>query len=190
VLAFVQIWWKHNCEGTPETGELEALVTGWIEKAPVPAQKKESQADKLALEKVGTFWSTEDDDTWSIVAAWLINALRPAYSQPSLVVTGEQESAKTTLCRVLRSIGDSNIAEMRSAPRELHDLFISARNAWIITIDNLAGMRDWLSDGFCRLSTGGGMSTRRRYTYDEEELFDAIRPVILNGTGASCHVRT
>jgi hypothetical protein len=136
------------------------------------------------LAELRAFINTKDEDTWVLVAAWLINSIRPVYSQPILVVTGEQGSAKTTLCRVLRSIVDPNFAEMRSAPRELHDLAIAAHNGWIITIDNLAGMPNWLSDGFCRLSTGGGMSTRRLYTGDEEELFQAIRPTILNGIGA------
>jgi DNA polymerase I len=39
----------------------------------------------------------------------------------------------------------------------------------------------WLSDALCRLSTGGGFSTRTLYANDEETLFDATRPVILNG---------
>jgi hypothetical protein len=135
------------------------------------------------LRELQPFINADENATWVLVAAWLINAMRPVYSQPILVVTGEQGSAKTTLCRVLRSIIDPNMAEMRSAPRELRDLSIAARNSWVITVDNLSGMRDWLSDGFCRLSTGGGMSVRRNYTDDEEELFEAIRPCVMNGIG-------
>src|SRR5262249_1137398 len=39
----------------------------------------------------------------------------------------------------------------------------------------------WLSDALCRLATGGGFSTRELYTNDEEMIFDAKRPVIVNG---------
>src|SRR5262249_14772550 len=39
----------------------------------------------------------------------------------------------------------------------------------------------WLSDALCRLSTGGGLSTRELYTDDEEVLFDVQRPGILTG---------
>jgi hypothetical protein len=35
----------------------------------------------------------------------------------------------------------------------------------------------------CRLATGGGFSTRKLYTDDEEQLFNAQRPSILNGNG-------
>jgi hypothetical protein len=38
-----------------------------------------------------------------------------------------------------------------------------------------------LSDALCRLATGGGFSTRKLYTDDEEQLFNAQRPVALNG---------
>src|SRR5262249_49903033 len=39
----------------------------------------------------------------------------------------------------------------------------------------------WLSDALCRLSTGGGFSTRELYSDSEEVIFSAMRPVILNG---------
>ena len=39
----------------------------------------------------------------------------------------------------------------------------------------------WLSDSFCRLATGGGHAARRLYSDDDEILFDAQCPVILNG---------
>jgi hypothetical protein len=39
----------------------------------------------------------------------------------------------------------------------------------------------FLADGLCRLATGGGFSTRKLHTDDEEAVFDAARPIILNG---------
>src|SRR5262249_8536185 len=37
------------------------------------------------------------------------------------------------------------------------------------------------SDTLCRLATGGGFAVRQLYTDQDEVLFDAARPVILNG---------
>ncbi|MFQ5716123.1 MAG: hypothetical protein ACE5GQ_03375 [Nitrospinales bacterium] len=45
----------------------------------------------------------------------------------------------------------------------------------------MSGLAPWLSDSFCRLSTGGGFSTRQLYSDSEETLFDSQRPLILNG---------
>ena len=39
----------------------------------------------------------------------------------------------------------------------------------------------WISDTFCRLATGGGFAVRQLYTDQDEVLFDATRPVMLNG---------
>jgi hypothetical protein len=81
----------------------------------------------------------------------------------------------------LRGIVDPNSAPLRAEPKEIRDLVISAKNGWCCCFDNLTSLPQWLSDGFCRLSTGGGFATRALYTDDEEALFEAMRPVILTG---------
>jgi len=58
---------------------------------------------------------------------------------------------------------------------------IAASNSWVISFDNLSGIPPWLSDALCRLSTGGGFAIRELHTDNEEILFDATRPIILNG---------
>ena len=66
-------------------------------------------------------------------------------------------------------------------PREDRDLFIAATNGHVLTFDNVSGLRPWISDTLCRLATGGGFAVRQLYTDQDEVLFDAARPVILNG---------
>ena len=44
-----------------------------------------------------------------------------------------------------------------------------------------SGVPAWISDTLCRLATGGGFAVRQLYTDQDEVLFDAARPVILNG---------
>jgi hypothetical protein len=51
----------------------------------------------------------------------------------------------------------------------------------VLAFDNVAGLPAWISDTLCRLSTGGGFAVRQLYTDQDETLFDASRPVILNG---------
>jgi hypothetical protein len=76
---------------------------------------------------------------------------------------------------------DPNAAPLRSEPKEPRDLMIAATNAWCLMLENLSGVPAWLSDALCRLATGGGFATRELYSDDEEKLFDAQRPVVLNG---------
>ena len=82
---------------------------------------------------------------------------------------------------MLRAVIDPNTAALRAEPRDGRDLIIAATNGWIIGLDNLSHLSPWLSDAICRLATGGGFATRELYSDAEEALFDAQRPVILNG---------
>jgi hypothetical protein len=58
---------------------------------------------------------------------------------------------------------------------------IAAKNSWILSFDNLSGAHKWISNALCRLATGGGFATRQLHSNDEEAIFDAKRPIILNG---------
>jgi hypothetical protein len=58
---------------------------------------------------------------------------------------------------------------------------IAANNSYLLAFDNLSSLSLSLSDALCRLATGGGFAVRRLYTDDEEVLFEAARPILLNG---------
>ncbi len=60
-------------------------------------------------------------------------------------------------------------------------MFITANNGHVLVFDNVSGLPTWISDMLCRLSTGGGFAVRQLFTDQDEVLFDATRPVILNG---------
>jgi hypothetical protein len=113
--------------------------------------------------------------------AWALSVLRDRGPYPVLVLSGEQGSAKSTFSAVLRSLLDPNTAPLRALPREDRDLFIAANNGHVMAFDNVSGLPAWISDTLCRLATGGGFAVRQLYTDQDEVLFDAARPVILNG---------
>jgi hypothetical protein len=127
------------------------------------------------------FINAGSDQNWILMVAWLVAALCPSGPYPILILQGEQGTAKSTVARALRLLVDPSTAALRSVPREERDLMIAASNSWVISYDNLSGIQQWLSDALCRLSTGGGFATRELHTDSEEILFDATRPIILNG---------
>jgi hypothetical protein len=133
-----------------------------------------------SLEKLKDFTNCALGD-FILIVAWLAAALRPTGPYPVLVLTGEQGSAKSTLARLIKRLIDPNVATVRSSPRDERDLAIAASNSWVPSFDNASVMPPWLSDALCRLSTGGGFATRELYSDDEERIFDAQRPIILNG---------
>lgn len=121
------------------------------------------------------------DEDWSLILAWLVAVLRGTGPYPILIVHGEQGSAKTYCCGILRGLFDPNVAPLRSEPKEPRDLMIAATNSACIAFDNISHIQPWLSDALCRLATGGGFSTRELHSDDNEKLFDATRPILLNG---------
>src|SRR5918995_3797001 len=121
------------------------------------------------------------DSDFMLIVAWTAFSLSPWGPFPVLVLQGEQGSAKSPTVRVLRALVDPAVEALRALPRSERDLAIAAANAWVLAFDNLSGIRDWLSDALCRLATGGGFATRQLYTDDEEIIFSARRPIILNG---------
>jgi hypothetical protein len=76
---------------------------------------------------------------------------------------------------------DPNVAPVRALAREERELMIAANNGYLLAFDNLSGLPFWLSDALCRLASGGSFAVRQLYTDDEEVLFQAARPILLNG---------
>jgi hypothetical protein len=76
---------------------------------------------------------------------------------------------------------DLNAAPVRALPREERELMIAANNGYLLAFDNLSGLPAWLSDALCRLATGGSFAVGQLYTNDDEVLFQAARPLLVNG---------
>jgi hypothetical protein len=58
---------------------------------------------------------------------------------------------------------------------------IAASDSRIVAFDNLSKIPEWLSDGLCRLASGGAIGKRELYSDGEEYCLEAQRPVILTG---------
>jgi len=172
-----------------ETVRVDA--TGWTvvpaTECPVRFRRPKGALPLPMPERGGTlallrpYVNAADERTWMFVIAWLLASLRARGPYWLLAVAGEQGSAKSTLLRILRALIDPCIAPIRRFPRDARDLMISATNGLTMMFDNVSGLSDQTADDLCRLATGGGLSTRTLYADDEETLFDATRPIALNG---------
>ena len=121
------------------------------------------------------------DNQAKLVQGWLLGCFKPQGPYPILILQGEQGSGKSTLASFLRSLVDPSLAEKTSLPNSERDLYIHALNNYVLTFDNQRTIYSKKSDWLCRMSTGGGFSTRRLYTNTEDEFFNCTRPMILNG---------
>src|SRR4029453_9919554 len=116
-----------------------------------------------------------------LVAGALLNYFHPHGPYFVLNLVGEQGTAKSCAARNIRQLFDPNENPLRSPPKEERDLLVQAACNRCVALDNLSSLPPWLSDGLCRLSTGGGHSARELYTDLEEISLAVKRPVILNG---------
>jgi hypothetical protein len=134
-----------------------------------------------SIDTLRQFVNVRADEDFVLVVACLLAALRHPGPYPVVVLIGEQGSAKTTVASMLRLLVDPNAVPLRAPPREERDLIAAAKNGHILAYDNMSGLPDWMSDSLCRLYSGAGHAARRLYTNDDEVLFKAQRPIILNG---------
>jgi len=134
-----------------------------------------------SIETLQSFLNFASRDDFVLVVAWVLAALRSGGPYPLLAISGEQGSAKTVLSKLLKALIDPNAAPVRTLSREERELMIAANNGYLLAFDNLSGLPNWLSDALCRLATGGSFAVRQLYTDDDEVLFEAARPILVNG---------
>jgi hypothetical protein len=137
-----------------------------------------------SIELLRPFVNVADDDSWTLLVGAIVAALSPVAPYFVLILEGEQASAKSSTARVIRLLVDPNSSPLRAEPRGQRDLLVAATHSWVVALDNISHVSDRLSDALCRLSTGGGFSSRRLYTDGEEAVLDAQRPVVLTGITA------
>jgi Domain of unknown function (DUF3854) len=125
-----------------------------------------------------------DESTWTLIVTFVLFCFFPKYNKPILILHGEQGSGKTTIAEFLKSLIDPGKAGLLPAISDLHRLAIAASRRWVLAYDNLSGINAEQSDALCRISTGGGFSTRTLHTTDEETVFEFTRPQIITGIDA------
>ncbi|MDH6429055.1 MULTISPECIES: hypothetical protein [unclassified Paenibacillus] len=112
---------------------------------------------------------------------YIVTCFIPDIPHPVLIFAGEKGAAKSTSTRFTRSVVDPAVRDISSMPGGVHDLAISLKNNYMPAYDNLTSISAKVSDLLCTASTGGGFSTRKFYTDDEETIMSFLRCLILNG---------
>jgi hypothetical protein len=118
----------------------------------------------------------------ALVLAWLVAALLcPTIPHPALGVFGEQGTGKSTASRTLVSLVDPSPVPLRKPPRDADSWVTAAAGSWVVGLDNMSTIPDWLSDSLCRACTGDGDVRRALYTDGGLAVFAFRRVILLNG---------
>ena len=173
--------------GTDDWSVVEVTARGWevLRDSPVLFRRSKTMKPLPVPVRGGSvlelreFVNVGSDEDFALVVAWLLMAFHPYGPYPVLVLTGEQDSAKSTTARHLKELSDPDKLGLRSLSVGDKDLKAAATNSRVLVFDNLSKLSPEASDSLCRLSTGGAISNRKNYSDDEEAFFEGKRPVVL-----------
>lgn len=132
---------------------------------------------------VGELWQwlnvTEADR--AILLAWLLCVLREQVPHPILGLLGQQGTGKTTAERIVVSVLDPSPVPTRKPPRDADSWVSAAAGSWVVGLDNLSTISDWLSDSLCRAVTGDGDVRRKLYTDGDHHVVAFRRCIVITG---------
>lgn len=135
------------------------------------------------VDELRQFVNVRDEQTMMRLAGFLLMCFHPTGPYPVLNIHGEQGSAKSTLSRMVLDLVDPHKAGLLSGSPKTNDLALVASSNHLVVLDNVSRIKPDLSDTLCRISTGGGLRTRRLYTDTDEVVLEFCRPVVVNGIG-------
>src|SRR5215217_9097782 len=136
------------------------------------------------LRQMLTLPEENSEESWSLILAWVMQALTPCEGDyPILVLLGGHGTAKSTHTEMLRELVDPAVVEHEHEKtyHEVRAVYIDVTTSWVLALDNVSQLPDWLSDVLCRVSSGGGFKTRTLFTNRDQEIFKGKRPIIMNG---------
>jgi hypothetical protein len=121
----------------------------------------------------------EGSDEYTILCGWLFSAYRGKGPYIIMPIGGEAGSAKSDAAQLVRSLVDPCVGGLSGPPKSDDDLFVQAKNQYVLAFDNLSHISAEMADSVCRLATGGGHVKRTLYTDDDQSVFDGARPIIM-----------
>jgi hypothetical protein len=174
--------------GDEKNRAIEITSTGWrvLSEYPVKFWKPSSSVafpEPVAGGDVNKLWEfcNIPEEYRFLVLAWLLECYRVDTPFPVLEVSGVHGSAKSTTTNNMRMLIDPSTVNLRSAPKNVEDVFVCAGNNWLVCYENISYLPAKIQDAFCTIATGGGAGGRAFFTNGEEFLIEVKRPVVING---------
>jgi hypothetical protein len=172
--------------GTPDGHCVLVKPDGWqlLDRSPVVFRRTELTMPLPVPVRGGRLDRLRDvvnvaDESWPLLVGWLVAALLPEVRHPVLLVAGLQGAGKSTAAANVAGVIDPSAAPLQSPPTDVTGWVLSASGSWVVTVDNLSSVPQWLSDSLCRAVTGDGRVARQLYTDNSLSVIALRRCVVL-----------
>jgi hypothetical protein len=139
------------------------------------------------LSDLWRFVGRPDSETWLLLISWIVSTFFVDGPFPILVLIACAGSGKSSTTTALKRVVDPHTVDKLSPPKDLRDVYAALKVSWLLTYDNISSVPQWLSDVYCRTSTGGGTLERELFTNGETHIFTGKRPMALNGINDFLH---
>lgn len=161
---------------------------GWevVDDAPVRFERSALTSPAAEPDRTGTFadllnlTNASREDKPLLVSA-MVATFFETIAHPVVVFTGEQGTGKSTNATKVTGIIDPSPVPLRSSPKDEQGWITAAQGSWVVSVDNLSVIPQWLSDSFCKASTGDGSIKRQLYTDSSLAVISFRRCVFLTG---------
>jgi energy-coupling factor transporter ATP-binding protein EcfA2 len=168
--------WEHMVPATPMFARFPTQRP-----LPVPVHADDGH---LALARMTPAGMTPD--AMKLFIGAMLGCLIPSnfarsHSYPVIVVRGDQGSGKSTLCKFIKELLDSETAPIASKPAKADDIFVVGQTAHLLSYDNLVNISPGISDAICMATTGSAVVKRRLYSDSDQTILRAHTPFLLNG---------
>jgi hypothetical protein len=133
------------------------------------------------LSKLWEYIRIEKADRPILVATLVSALIQPDVPHVILAFITEHGSAKSFSTRCLVSLLDPVVAPLQMPPKDGEGWVTTANGSYVVALDNLSTISDWLSDALCRAATGDGHTKRALYTDTDLTVLKFRHIIILNG---------
>ena len=111
----------------------------------------------------------------------MLECWRPNTPFVVMLLIGEPGCAKSSTHARIRQLSDPNSIPLRSAPKTIQDVYVSAAANWQASFENMSNLSAGMQDALCTVCTGGGYAARKLYSDADESVIEVKRPVLING---------
>jgi hypothetical protein len=112
---------------------------------------------------------------------YIISLFVPGIPLAILILHGQPNSAKTTLLTLIKRVVDPCITETSGPRKDIAELSQTFSQNHISYFDNLSYIPNWMSDAFCRGSTGDSVQKRKLYTDNDSVFYSYMRCIGFSG---------